>query len=114
MNDALPPFSFMWKICLYVRTSNANLKHFPPSGINSIVTQQTNPKHPRINANGNLMNSQIAADSNAPVMWKPSQNSSASTANTIIISTICVPPLSVLLFYSSPGQNIDLLIMGIG
>ena len=67
MNDALPPFSFMWKICLYVRTSNANLKHFPPSGINSIVTQQTNPKHPRINANGNLMNSQIAADSNAPV-----------------------------------------------
>ena len=55
MNDALPPFSFMRKICLYVRTSNANLKHFPPNGIKSIVIQQTNPRHPRINANGNLI-----------------------------------------------------------
>ena len=45
----------MRKICLYVRTSNANLKHFPPNGIKSIVIQQTNPRHPRINANGNLI-----------------------------------------------------------
>ena len=41
MNDVLPLFSFIRKIHLYVRTSNANLKHFPPNGIKKMVTQHT-------------------------------------------------------------------------
>lgn len=63
----------------------ANLKHLPPIGINSIVTQHTRPKQAMMIANGSLTNSQMAADSNAPVMWKPSQNSKHKTANVILI-----------------------------
>lgn len=52
----------------YVRMLNADLKHFPPKGINSIVKQQTSPKQPRTIASGSLTNSHIAADSKAPVI----------------------------------------------
>lgn len=38
-------------------------------------------------ASGSLTNSQMAADSNAPVIWKPIQNSKVSTAKPIMIST---------------------------
>ena len=52
----------------YVRMLNADLKHFPPKGINRIVKQQTSPKQPRTIASGSLTNSHIAADSKAPVI----------------------------------------------
>lgn len=52
----------------YVITLNANLKHFIPNGISSIVIHKTNPKHPTSTAIGNLINNHIEADSKAPVM----------------------------------------------
>lgn len=52
----------------YVRTLNANLKHFIPNGISSIEIHKIIPIPQNNNANGNLINNHIVADSNAPVI----------------------------------------------
>ena len=97
--SAVWSFSMVCYFCVIMfpiylnRMLPANLKHLPPIGINSIVTQQTRPKQTMRIASGSLTNSQIAADSNAPVMWKPSQKSRHKMANVIIISIISAPSI---------------------
>ena len=53
-----------------------------------MVTQRISSRLP-INTNkGNLIKSHIAAESNAPVMWKLSQNINVRMAKPIMISNI--------------------------
>lgn len=43
-------------------------------------------------ASGSLMNSHIVADSNAPVIWYPTQSRIVNTANVIMIPNIEISP----------------------
>jgi hypothetical protein len=55
-----------------------------PTGINIIVQQQTIPNIQNTNANGSLMNNQINAVNNTPVILNPSHGINASIAKIII------------------------------
>lgn len=80
----------------YVRIFSANLKHFQPSGMSKIVTQQANPKNLKKIASGSLINSHIKVNNSDLVTWNPSQNKKVSIASVTSSSIIMNLSVSIV------------------